>query len=153
MHDDAVHPITEFRIVRAALGASARVDMLATHAGQIEDALQLLGRLDRLWGPAGELAALATRPAGETVTLTWETIALLLTAPTAGLQVEVAHQRAVRHGPVSLPRPAVRHSVAADLVAAELLDSGCLAVSVLLGSARATVNAPALHPHCELESH
>lgn len=128
----AVIPVIEFSSCRAALGGTVRVRALAEHAGQFEDGLALLPDLDRRWGPAGELAALAAAAPGTPVAVSWETVLLVSLGDVGGVELDVANGTATRNGAVTAPGDAVRRRLAAQLLAQELRDAGCVAVEVAI---------------------
>src|SRR5690348_13199616 len=130
---DAVTPLIYFAATRFALGATVEVEVMAEHAGQLEDGLMLLDDLDRRWGGHGELAAIAGLPADGELEVSWDTVLLLTVARPRGIEVELVTRRAARIGPVELPAQDVRRAVAAELVARELTDAGCAAAAVAVG--------------------
>ncbi|SDR74328.1 hypothetical protein SAMN04488543_0294 [Friedmanniella luteola] len=127
-------PLTRYSARRTALGAAARIDAFAEHAGQFEEGLALLDELDRRWGPGGELSALLAAPVGTASRTSWDTL-LLLTLSGAGLELDLAHQAVRRLQPVTPPTPDVQHLVAARLVEQELGDAGCVCARVAVGAA------------------
>ena len=140
----AVVPVVHFVATSERLGTVCSLEVLAEHAGPVEDGLQLLDELDACWGPGGELDVLDRASIGTSVALTWESLLLLGTMVRAGasggLDLDVAHASATRTGPARTPTADEMHAVAVDLVAQELRDSGCLAARVSAGGRTRTVN-------------
>ena len=122
-----------FSVTRAALGVSAELEVLAAHAGQIEDGLALLDVLDRRWGTEDELAGLAALPVGWSTGVDWDTALLLSMFPAQGLMVDINLAAVTRTGPVILPSWQERQTLAAELVLRELMDGGCTAAAVAMG--------------------
>jgi len=142
---DAVVPVVELAATVEALGAVWCLQVLAEHAGPIEDALEVLHELQAAWGPGGELALLGDAPTGRPVPLSWETVLLLGTltpcsAPPGGFELDVSHGTATRTGVLMIPTADEMHAAAVALVAQELEDAGCLAAQVTVGSRTAVVN-------------
>lgn len=147
---DAVVPVVHFVVTVDKLGAACSIEVLAEHAGPVEDGLQVLEDLDASWGPGGELDTLGDTAAGTPVPLTWETLLLLGTMTTGtqtrgtgatdALDLDVPHGTATRRGPAPGPTADEMHAVAVGLVAQELQDAGCLAARVSVGSRTRVVN-------------
>jgi len=140
----AVVPVVYFLATSERLGAVCRLEVLAEHAGTVEDGLQLLDQLHESWGPGGELDGLNDAAVGTSVPLSWETLLLLGTLTSAeapgSLDLDVPHGRAMRTGPARPPTADEMHAVAVDLVAQELQDAGCLAARVSAGGRTRIVN-------------
>ena len=136
--EDAVTPLIYFSASRFILGAPAEVEVMAIHAGQLEDGLMLLDELDRRWGSDGELAAIAdlsSSPSSVDAVLevSWDTVVLLAVTRPTGVEVELVSHEARRIGPVELPTMDVRRALAVELVVRELTDAGCAAAAVAIG--------------------
>jgi thiamine biosynthesis lipoprotein ApbE len=143
---DAVTPLIYLTATRYVLGAVAEVEVMAEHAGQLEDGLMLLDDLDRRWGSDGELAAIQRLDVGDETQVSWDTVLLLTVAPVAGTEVELVTRRARRTGPVELPSVEVRRAVAVELVARELTDAGCAAAAVAIGDLVLLTDSPVQAP-------
>ena len=142
---DAVVPVVHFVATVEKLGAVCCVEVLAEHAGPVEDGLEVLDDLHARWGPGGELDVLRDAEAGTPVPLTWETLLLLgattvSTEPTGTLDLDVPHGTATRTGLSPAPTADEMHAVAVELVAQELQDAGCLAARVSVGGTTRVVN-------------
>lgn len=142
---DAVVPVVHFAVTVEKLGTVWSVQVLAEHAGPVEDGLQVLEDLHAAWGPDGELAGLSNAPTGVPVPLGWETLLLLgammrRPGPPGTVDLDVPHGSASRSGPWRAPTPDEMHAVALDLVAQELQDAGCLAAQLSAGGRTMIVN-------------
>lgn len=143
---DAVTPLIYFSATRLVLGAPAEVEVMAVHAGQMEDGLMLLDDLDRRWGSAGELAALADLSEDAALEVSWDTVLLLTVTRPAGVEVELVTRTARRTGRVELPTQELRRAMAVELVARELTDAGCVAAAVAIGEMVRVTNSPVSTP-------
>ena len=143
---DAVTPLIYLAASRYVLGAAAEVEVMAEHAGQLEDGLALLDQLDQRWGKDGELAGIGRLATGHELEVSWDTVLLLTVAPIAGVEVELVTRRARRIGPIELPSAVVRQAVAVELVARELTDAGCAAVAVAIGELVLVTDSPVHAP-------
>lgn len=140
--------VIQFRAVREALAARCVVEVLAEHAGQVEEGLLTLTELDRSWGPGGELATLSRSAVGTAVPLGWESLLLLGRGPASGVRLDLHQRTATPTGPVRLPGLRERHELAARLVAQELADAGCLTARVSVGASVSVLDtrAPTVPP-------
>lgn len=143
---DAVTPLIYFSATRFVLGANAEIEVMAEHAGQLEDGLMLLDELDRRWGDVGELAAIAVLPLQASLEVSWDTVLLLAVSQPPGVEVELVSHQACRVGPVELPTLDVRRAVAVELVARELTDAGCAAAAVAIGPLVRVSDTPVAAP-------
>jgi hypothetical protein len=143
---DAVTPLIYFSAARFVLGVPAEVEVMAVHAGQMEDGLMLLDELDRRWGSAGEVSALATLAEGARLEVSWDTVLLLTVTRPPGLVVELVARVARRTGAVELPSMEMRRAMAVELVARELTDAGCAAVAVAIGDLVRVTDSPVATP-------
>ena len=130
---DAVTPLIYFSAARFVLGAPAEVEVMAVHAGQLEDGLMLLDDLDTRWGGDGELAAIADLPPGVGFEVSWDTVLLLAVTHPPGVEVELVSHEVRRTGAVELPTMDPRRALAVQLVVRELTDTGCAAAAVAIG--------------------
>ena len=142
---DAVVPVVQFVVTVEKLGAVCCLEVLAEHAGPVEDGLEVLDDLDTRWGPGGELDVLRDTELGTPVPVSWETLLLLgaaavRTGPAGGLDLDVPHGTATRTGLSPAPTGEEMHAVAVELVAQELQDAGCLAARVCVGRTTRVVN-------------
>jgi hypothetical protein len=133
-----VSPLIYFAASRFILGAPAELEVMAVHAGQLEDGLMLLDELDRQWGSDGELGAIADLPSSRggldaAFEVSWDTVLLLVVSRPPGVQIELVSHQARRIGPVELPAMDVRRALAVELVIRELTDAGCAAAAVAIG--------------------
>lgn len=133
MIGNGVVPLINFAVNRPVLSTTADIGAWAEHAGQLEYGLALLGELDELWGPQGELAAIDASVDGQVAEVSWDTVLLLTVSPPKGVYVDVANHVVRRTGPIELPPMTARHALLADLVLRELLDAGCAAARVAVG--------------------
>jgi hypothetical protein len=143
---DAVTPLIYFSAARFVLGAPAEVEVMAEHAGQMEDGLMLLDDLDRRWGSGGELAALADLAEDAVLEVSWDTVLLLTVTRPPGVEVELVTRTARRTGRVELPSPELRRAMAVELVARELTDAGCVAAAVAIGDMVRVTESPVSTP-------
>lgn len=116
------------------------IQAVAETGQSIEDGCELLADLDRAWGPDGELEQLAGLALGQAVAVSWDTVLLLGRTERPGLVVDVESRRVTRVGEVVLPDHDARHALAAELVACELIDCGCLAAQVDVGNFQSSAN-------------
>ena len=143
---EVVTPLIYFSASRVVLGAPAEIEVMAEHAGQLEDGLMLLDDLDLRWGADGELAAIARLAPGAEMQVSWDTVLLLTVARPPGIEVELVTRRAARVGVVELPSLDVRRAVAVELVARELADAGCAAAAVRIGEFVVVTDSPVTAP-------
>ena len=128
------------------LGAAAEIEVMAEHAGQLEDGLMMLDELDRRWGGEGELVAIAGLSEGACLQVSWDTVLLLSVTRLPGVEVELVTRRVRRVGEVMLPTVDVRRAIAVELVVRELTDAGCAAAAVAIGEFVAVTDAPVAAP-------
>ena len=140
---DAVVPVVHLVATVEKLDALCCVEVLAEHAGPLEDGLQVLEELQESWGAEGELDALRDAPVGACVQVSWETLLLLrMVSPRAeapdvvDLDLDVSHGTATRTGSSWSPTADEIHVVAVDLVAQEVQDAGCVAARCPLVAGR-----------------
>jgi hypothetical protein len=143
---DAVTPLIYFSAARVVLDAPAEVEVMAVHAGQLEDGLMMLDDLDRRWGSAGEVASLAALPEGAPLEVSWDTVLLLMLSRAPGVEVDLVSGEARRTGRVDLPSMELRRAMAVELVARELTDAGCAAAAVAIGDMVRITDSPVATP-------
>ena len=137
---DGVIELSVWSVERAGLQSLCRLEAIAERADQLEDAIALVADLEPAWGAGGELDQLRTATPGVDVAISWESVLLLGRAEATGLRLDVGEHRVRRTGDVVLPDLDARQALAAELLACELINSGCLAARVSVGDFQSSAN-------------